>query len=156
VHNASTGYWSIATNSHCPANAICAHANTVAVSILEAAVQASEEQAPVLVAVEEIAAPQPFKSIIEVDEPFAAALLLAPSGQLASPPGSLHLELRAGIADGPDFGTVEFPGNFAAAILPLIAALAERRSISSSLPLASQLELHATLEAGTGALKAHG
>ena len=39
VHNASTGYWSIATGSHFAANAISAYADTVAASLLEGAVQ---------------------------------------------------------------------------------------------------------------------
>ena len=50
VHNASTGYWSIATGSHFAANAISAYADTVAASLLEGAVQAVEEDLPVLVA----------------------------------------------------------------------------------------------------------
>ena len=52
VHNASTGYWSIATGSHFAANAISAYADTVAASLLEGAVQAVEEDLPVLVALQ--------------------------------------------------------------------------------------------------------
>ncbi len=138
VHNASTGYWSIATGSHFAANAISAYSDTVAACLLEAAVQAVEEELPVLVALEEIAAPQPFKSIIEVDEPLAAALLLTPKGYSAAPLAGLELGVRpeeAGEAQTLELAGSAFDNNFTAPLLPLLAALAHGEASSHALPL---------------------
>lgn len=149
VHNAATGYWSIATGAHGPANAISAYANTVAAALLEGSVQAVEEQVPVLVAIEELAAPTPFRSVIEVDAPLAAAVLLAPPGLAAEPPARLHLAVTpqsAARAPAAPVDALDFPNNFAAGILPLLAALARHEPISLELPLTRSSTLVASLE----------
>jgi hypothetical protein len=149
VHNASTGYWSIATGSHFAANAISAYSDTVAASLLEGAVQAVEENLPVLVALEELAAPQPFKSVIEVDEPLAAALLLTPKGYAAAPLAGLRLEVRAEDTDTPASLAVaglEFDNNFTAPLLPLLAALAHGEDSTHALPLSRGSTLDLSLE----------
>jgi hypothetical protein len=138
VHNASTGYWSIATGSHFAANAISAYSDTVAASLLEGAVQAIEEELPVLVALEELAAPQPFRSVIETDEPLAAALLLTPKGYCAAPLAGLELAVRpeeAGNTASLAIGGTEFDNNFTAQLLPLLAALAHGEASTHALPL---------------------
>ena len=148
VHNASTGYWSIATGSHAATNAICAYANTVAASLLEGAIQAAEEDIPVLVAIEELAAPQPFKSVIGTDRPLAAALLLAPVGHVAAPVARLHLEVRPdpnGQAVTETTEGMTFPENFAADLLPLLAGIALHREELVSLPLSRRSTLDASL-----------
>ncbi|NIL94184.1 MAG: hypothetical protein GTO71_07015 [Woeseiaceae bacterium] len=158
VHNASTGYWSIATGSHCPANAVSAYANTVAATLLETSVQALEEDTPVLMAIEELAAPQPFKSVIEVDAPFAAALLLVPPGHSVTPLGSLSLALRPEFVDEPAppaLDDADFSNNFAATILPLLIALAEGQRASVSLPLSRRSTLDVTLEHAAAPATAH-
>ncbi len=157
VHNASTGYWSIATGSHFAANAISAYSDTVAASLLEGAVQAVEEGLPVLVALEELAAPQPFKSVIEVDEPLAAALLLTPQGHAAEPLASLRLEVRAEEAGAPASFAVagkEFDNNFAAPLLPLLAALAHGEPSTHALPLSRGSSLDVSLEFAAAARSA--
>lgn len=149
VHNASTGYWSIATGSHFAANAISAYSDTVAASLLEGAVQAVEEELPVLVALEEIAAPQPFRSVIDVDEPLAAALLVTPKGYSAAPLASLRLEVHAeeaGEPASPAVAGAEFNNNFAAQLLPLLAALAHGEASTHALPLSRASSLGLSLE----------
>lgn len=158
VHNAATGYWSIATASHCPANAVCAYDGTAAATLLEAAIQAVEESVPVVMAVEELAAPKPFRSIVDIDEPFAAALLLIPPGQADTALGSLALDLRpgaAGRAKPPALGDADLADNFAAILIPLLAALATGDDASLSLPLTGDLALEATLKTASPALTAH-
>lgn len=158
VHNAATGYWSIATSSHCPANAICAYDNTAGATLLETAIQAVEESAPVVLAVEELAAPQPFKSIVDINEPFAAALLLAPQGEVATPLGSLQLTVCAGTSVEPELPTLggaDLAGNFAATIIPLLAALANGKDTTISLPLTKGSTLDVTFNVASPALKAH-
>ena len=157
VHNASTGYWSIATGSHFAANAISAYADTVAAALLEGAVQAVEEDVPVLVALEELAAPQPFRSVIEVDEPLAIALLLTPKGQVAAPLAGLGLAVRAEPGDNPAALTVAgtaFSNNFAAPLLPLLAALVNGEAATAALPLSSGSMLDLSLEFATAAQSA--
>ena len=149
VHNASTGYWSIATGSHFPANAISAYSNTVAASLLEGAVQAAEEELPVLVALEELAAPQPFKSVIDVDEPLAMALLLTPKGQAAAPLAGISLAVRPAEAGNPaalHVAGTEFRNNLAAPLLPLLAALARGEAATTALPLSGSSMLALALE----------
>lgn len=148
VHNASTGYWSIATGSHFAANAISAYADTVAASLLEGAVQAVEESLPVVVALEELAAPQPFRSIIDVDEPLAASLLLTPRGYSATPLAGLELQVRAEQAGDVESVTVagtDFDNNFAAPLLPLLAALAHGEASTLALSLSRGLTLDLSL-----------
>jgi hypothetical protein len=157
VHNASTGYWSIATGSHFAANAISAYADTVAAALLEGAVQAVEEDVPVLVALEELAAPQPFRSVIEVDEPLAIALLLTPKGQVAAPLAGLGLTVRAESGDNPAALTVAgtaFSNNFAAPLLPLLAALVNGEAATAALRLSGGSMLDLSLEFATAAQSA--
>ena len=157
VHNASTGYWSIATGSHFAANAISAYADTVAASLLEGAVQAIEEDLPVIVALEELAAPQPFKSVIEVDEPLAAALLLTPRGASAAPLAGLKLAVRGQAAADDATVTVAgttFDNNFTAPLLPLLAALAHGEASTHALPLSRGSTLDLTLEFAAAARSA--
>jgi hypothetical protein len=128
VHNAATGYWSIATASHSPANAVSGYDHSAAIAILEGAVQAVEENIPVLVAVQEMAAPMPFKSVYDSEHPLAAALLLAPAGHCAAPLGRVSLEVVPNGADSgepPGAAGVDLAGNFAAEILGLLQAIAE-------------------------------
>ncbi len=157
VHNASTGYWSIATGSHFAANAISAYSDTVAASLLEGAVQAVEEELPVLVALEELAAPQPFRSIIDVDEPLAAAMLLTPKGYAAAPLASLELDVRAEEPGEPAthaIGGTGFNNNFTAPLLPLLAALAHGEASTHALPLSTGSTLDLSLEFAAAARSA--
>lgn len=78
VHNASTGYWSIATQSHCPANAVAADIYSASMAFLDGAIQASEENIPVLVVTQEMAAPSPLLNTCAAKHPFSAAFLIAP------------------------------------------------------------------------------
>jgi hypothetical protein len=143
VHNAATGYWSIATGSHAPANAISAYSGSVAIALLEAAIQAVEEQVPVVVASEETAAPVAFTSIYDSTVPLGSALLLTPPGGCAKPMATLRLVLGSGPAPAATTADVAalFPGNFAAAILPLLTALARQRTDTLSLPLSADRHL---------------
>jgi hypothetical protein len=144
VHNAATGYWSIATASNSPANAVSGYDHSAAVALLEGAVQAVEEEIPVLVAVQEMAAPTPFKSVYDGEHPLAAALLLAPAGHCASPVGQLSLTV---VPDGapkgetPGIAGVDLEGNFAAELVGLLLAIAAGGDCRSTLPLSASTAL---------------
>ncbi|MDH3336260.1 MAG: beta-ketoacyl synthase chain length factor [Gammaproteobacteria bacterium] len=151
VHNASTGYWSIATHSHSPANAISGYSHSAAVAILEGAVQAVEEEVPVLVAVLEMAAPAPFKSVYDSDHPFSAALLLTPAGYHASPVASVRLGVASGAVDDPPLPTihgVDLSNNFAARLLSLFTAIAQQGNATLQFPLSRNATLSLSIAAG--------
>ena len=144
VHNAATGYWSIATASHSPANAVSGYDHSAAVALLEGAVQAVEENIPALVAVQEMAAPMPFRSVYDSQHPLAAALLLTPPGHSASPLGRLSIEVTPnGSGDGESSGIagVELAGNFAAELVNLLRAIAEGRDGKTTLAMSQSAGL---------------
>ncbi len=151
VHNASTGYWSIATHSHSPANAVSGYSHSAAVAILEGAIQAVEEDVPVLVAVEEMSAPVPFKSVYDSDHPFSAALLLTPAGYHVSPVASARLGVANAAVDDPalpNIRGVDLADNFAARVLPLLAAIAQRSDATLQFPLSQNAALSLSIAAG--------
>jgi hypothetical protein len=146
VHNASTGYWSIATESHAAANAVSAYDYSPAIALLEGAIQAIEERLPVLVAFQEMAATATFESIYPSRHPLAVAMLLMP-GQIAEHPlGHLSLELDRSQASGaapygpdrseaPLFADLE--GNFAASMLGLLRAIAGSADFVDQVPVSA-------------------
>ena len=151
VHNASTGYWSIATHSHSPANAVSGYSHSAAMAILEGAVQAVEEGIPVLVAVEEMSAPLPFKSVYDSDHPFSAALLLTPAGYHMSPVASVELNVANAAVDDPalpNIRGIDLSDNFAARLLPLLAVIAQRGDVTLQFPLSRNAALSLSIAAG--------
>ncbi|MGH6886984.1 MAG: beta-ketoacyl synthase chain length factor [Geminicoccales bacterium] len=157
VHNAPSGYWSIATGSYAPASAVSAYRYTAPMALLEAAIQVLEENLPVLLVTQEMAAPPALKDTCPSDLDFAAALLLAPPGPAADPLASLGFEVRDGISDWPalppnlaqDFA--EHPG---ARLLPLLAGVAGIAARGAGAPIRMSYPLSAgssvDLEVRTG------
>ncbi|MCQ4164266.1 beta-ketoacyl synthase chain length factor [Tahibacter harae] len=78
VHNAAVGYWSIATGCRAASTAISAWTSNFGNGLLEAALQAADCAAPVLLSVYDTAAVGALQSVIPFDCGFAAALVLAP------------------------------------------------------------------------------
>ena len=95
VHNAPAGYWSIATRSHAPSTSLCGYHATFAVGLLEAVVQAAHDAAAVLLIAYDLPYPEPMHALWSVSHPFAAALVLRPSGTEGA---QLQLEVRSGEA----------------------------------------------------------
>jgi hypothetical protein len=79
VHNAPAGYFSIAHASHAATTSLCNHAAPFAAGLLEAAVQVSTENRPVLLVGFDLVAPFPLAPLWPAQQDFAVALLLAPS-----------------------------------------------------------------------------
>ena len=159
VHNAATGYWSIATASHSPANAVSGYDHSAAVALLEGAIQAVEEDIPVLVAVQEIAAPVPFKSIYTGEHPLATALLLSPVGQCASPVGQLSFEVVNGESSNGEITRIDgldLRGNFAAALVGLLLAIAASSDSRINLSISESAALSVDFAAPGAGRKAHG
>lgn len=85
VHNAPVGYWSISTGDHHAGNAVAGGPmGTIAVSLLEAAIQCDVEQRPVLWVSQDIAAPPAYRALWPVRQSCAFAIMLEPGSAGAS------------------------------------------------------------------------
>jgi hypothetical protein len=76
VHNAASGYWSIAVRSMAPSTALCAYDGSFAAGLLEALSQAAASAAPVLLVAYETQYPEPLHAKRPLSGAFALALLL--------------------------------------------------------------------------------
>jgi len=128
VHNAASGYWSIATGSRQASTSLSCFDDSFAMGLLETACQASAERAKVLLVAYDFPPLQPILRVRPLLAPFAVSLLLA-----SEPSGRSLGELAIGFdtADTGDSGRMEDAGlealrrgNPAARSLPLLAALA--------------------------------
>ncbi len=121
VHNAPSGYWSIAAQSHAPSTSLSGYHGAFAIGLLEAATQATVEERSVLLVAYDLPYPAPMNALWPIAHPFAASLLLDP------PAGSgvaLDIELREGAAreSWPSSLPGELRANPAARALELFAA----------------------------------
>lgn len=155
VHNAAAGYWSIATESYAPANAIAAFDLSPSIALLEGVSQLSTENTPVLVVMQDAAPPVPFEYICPGASPFSAAVLIAPPGDCSRPLLRCRLATVHQAVDWPDLPPALPDGlasNVSARILPLLVAAITPFSgnLALSLPVAAQLSLQLILQRGTG------
>ena len=123
VHNAPAGYWHIAAQSRAASTSLAAHDASFAAGLLEAAVQCSTTQAPVLLVACDVPYPEPLHTVRPLLDVFAVALLLCPPGTSGR---GLVLQLSSVAASRcaqPDLEAVRC-GIPAARALPLLQALA--------------------------------
>ena len=78
VHNAASGYWSIAVRSMAPSTSLCAFDGSFAAGLLEALTQAAASAAPVLLVAYETVYPEPLRTQRPLPDAFGLALLLDP------------------------------------------------------------------------------
>ena len=78
VHNAASGYWSIAMRSTAPSTALSAYDGSFAAGLLEALAQLTVRAAPVLLVSYDGTYPEPLHAKRPIAAAFACALLLAP------------------------------------------------------------------------------
>jgi len=78
VHNAPAGYWAIATGCMASTTALSAGDHTFAAGLLEAALLARSEDAPVLFVACDLPACGPLADVVSCRTPFAVALVLSP------------------------------------------------------------------------------
>ncbi|HYM41837.1 MAG TPA: beta-ketoacyl synthase chain length factor [Steroidobacteraceae bacterium] len=84
VHNASSGYWGIATGATAASNALCAYDASFAAGLLEALVQARIDETAVLLIAYDSDYPQPLRSARPIPDAFGVALLLTPAARQQS------------------------------------------------------------------------
>lgn len=127
VHNAPSGYWSIATHAHEPSTSLCAYDYSFGAGLLEAVGLVTTERRPVLLVSYDV----PYAAVLHRERPIlgmmGVALLLVPSDSpKALARGNLCLSRR----QSPQT-TMEAPrledlrsGNPTGRALPLLAAIA--------------------------------
>ena len=79
VHNAASGYWSIALRATAPSTALCAYDGSFAAGLLEALSQIAATGEPALLIAYETDYPEPLRAKRPLPAPFATALLLTPT-----------------------------------------------------------------------------
>ncbi|MEW6707115.1 MAG: beta-ketoacyl synthase chain length factor [Pseudomonadota bacterium] len=95
VHNASAGYWHIATACRAPSTSLSAHDASFAAGLLEAASQSVADRRPVLLVVADAPYPEPLRSTRPIPDAMALALVLD-----ASHAGPALARLSLQLADG--------------------------------------------------------
>jgi hypothetical protein len=126
VHNASSGYWSIAAGCHERSNAVSGFRHSFAVALLEAAVLCESENRPVMLVACDIGTEPPLDAICPIAGPFGVALVLAPPGA----PGDARIRVslepsgREGAAESDLADRLGRAGNPAARALELLKRLA--------------------------------
>jgi hypothetical protein len=90
VHNAPSGYWSIATRCMAPSTSLCAHDASFGAGLLEACAFLHAHGRPVLLVAYDTPYPEPLLAKRPVRDAFGLALLLAPQ---AGARALAHLEL---------------------------------------------------------------
>jgi hypothetical protein len=127
VHNAASGYWSIAAGAMEKASVLCAHDASFGAGLLEAMAQVAADRTPVLLIVADTSYPEPLHAARPIPDAFSVALLLSPQASKRTL-ARIALELVSEPATTLDDAALEalraaIP---AARSLPLLAALARR------------------------------
>jgi hypothetical protein len=147
VHNAPSGYWGIATGATPASNALCAYDASFGAGLLEALTQMHLEQRAVLLVAYDAPYPEPLHSTRPIPDAFAVALVLAPARNQAAL-ARLEVRLSDACADALADARLEALRRAipAARSLPLLAALAQRRSATVTLdylaPRTLSVEMH--------------
>lgn len=85
VHNAASGYWSIAAAATPASNVLCAFDATFGAGLLEALTQVVVDQRPVLLVAYDTGYPEPLHSVRPIQDAFGVAMILEPVGSPGSP-----------------------------------------------------------------------
>jgi len=103
VHNAPSGYWSIATRCMAPSTSLCGYDASFGAGLLEACTLLLARRAPVLLVAYDAPYPEPLLAKRPVRDSFGVALLLSPqagAGALARLELTLADDPPATLADG--------------------------------------------------------
>ena len=127
VHNAAAGYWSIATRATRESTVLCAYDASFSAGLLEALVQVSVDEAPLLLIAYDTDYPEPLRAKRPVPDAFGVALVFTPQrddGSLA------RVEICLGSEPADRLGDPQFESLRAsipaARCLPLLRLLAKR------------------------------
>lgn len=142
VHNAASGYWTIAQGNRQPTTAVALHNLTASAGLLEAATQVVTEHTPVLLVIYDIPFPPPLNAAEPIATVFGMSFLLRPEQTDRS---LARLSLGLTSADQASVDTLHDPalealrtGVASARTLPLLTALASMSSEQKSGEAAEQ------------------
>jgi hypothetical protein len=154
VHNAAPGYWSITTGAFTPTSAVSAHEHTSTVAFVEAAIQAVEENTPVVLVTQEVAAPLPLFDTCPSKQAFSAAFLMTPPGFNESAACSVEFSVSPEAAEWPAIDSRlngDYASSFGARLLPLMTAIADGAKASNFVfPISNSASLSLSLKPGRG------
>jgi len=149
VHNAASGYWSIAAKNRATSGYVGGFEHSFPVALLEATVLCITEETPVLLVANDVAHGAPFDDIVRIEASFACALLI--DGTPRSDGWLLTVENRAGYVAWP---APEYPGiaelgelNPSARSLSLLDACAGDVPIELRMPLNEHAHLQLAVSA---------
>ena len=143
VHNASAGYWTIATECRAASTALTAFGASFAAGLLEAATQCVADDRAVLLVAYDVQAVGALASVAKSDGLLAAAFVVAPgSGPPLQPAFEATLVSGATAAEPLRSDAARaLAGNAMADMLPFVEALALDARGSLDLPLSRTLAL---------------
>ncbi len=151
VHNAASGYWTIAVHSQAPANMVTGTDEVFGAGLLEAALQAKVEARDVLLVAYDVPMPPPLLALHPVAAAGGLALVLAPG---ATSPGVARLQLEIAPAGVSAISTMPEPGmeplrlaNPMGRAMPLLTAIARRETRSVVLGLNAENVLRIQVDA---------
>jgi hypothetical protein len=151
VHNAASGYWTIAVHSRAPANMVTGTDEVFAAGLLEAALQAMIETRDILLVAYDVPMPPPLLALHPVAAAGGLALVLAPG---ATSPGVARLRLEIAPAGTGTRSTMPDPemealrlANPAGRAIPLLTAIARLETRSVVLGLNAENVLRVQVDA---------
>lgn len=93
VHNAPSGYWSIATGARAASTSLCAYDGSFGAGLLETLVQVMTEEQPVVLIAYDTPYPVPLRSKRPIPHPFGVAMVFSPATGQTGGLGRLEVEL---------------------------------------------------------------
>jgi len=97
VHNAASGYWSIAANATPASSVLCAFDASFGAGLLEALTQVTVDRTQVLLAAYDAGYPEPLRATRPIPDAFGVAMILAPT----APTDSRVAQIRASLCNDP-------------------------------------------------------
>ena len=145
VHNAPSGYYSIAMNAQRAATSVCRGEWSFAAGLLNAAAQAVSDQMPVLYVCYDSPLPSPMCEVMPVVEATAIALVLTPNAGPASlVTWELAIAPQRGAATWQEWIPSAWHANASARGFAALESLANPACTAVSLPLSPELDLAVT------------
>jgi hypothetical protein len=134
VHNAASGYWSIAAGATPSSSVLCAFDASFGAGLLEALTLVVVDKTPVLLLAYDVGYPEPLHTVRRIPDAFGVAMVLAPVSGTPGSSGPTLAIISAALTDMPaesmrDAGLEAVRiANPAARSLPLLSKLARQES----------------------------
>ena len=153
VHNAATGYWSIATGCRQSLNSMSAFDLTTSVALLEAMIFCNSEQRPILMVLFDIVPPDKIRHIMPITDSFAAALVLSPGSDTTNSKvdnqTTITFSLSSGLAEWPTMNWLQnnlvlndlYNSNPSARVLALLELINRGGSSTITMPVGKDTSL---------------